>query len=462
MRSAAIADAFVFFSLPSSPQLYTSSLPTLFAQVDCSDHYDGGDASNDTSNIIRAITTRRQILSAVSATTAAALVQLSCSPPPAHAAVVIDTAILDSAQIYGVRTDSSPRASPSAKRLDAQSLVSALRKKRAIFLGEHHPDSRDHWIEADLIRRLHAAATTIATSSSDADQLQCASFAIGIEAVEQQFQPILDDYIMGRIDENELVLRTEWDARWGWPFQLYAPVFLACRELGIQILALNISSEDKALVERGGLLALGADALQNYIPDREGYDKFGGTRAFQEYVEFTLRRPFRLQKKLGLQTPDTYQYFLDRQALRDEAMASISAAWLEKNPHGLLVGLIGGNHIKFGCGVPARVARMLSSDRGLEGVASVLINPTPFDTEADLRRCDGAAAAVADETCLRNKIEVQNYVLQLGFAGSESRTLPNLTKGSKRLDNLKEAEIIMQAKKGSSVLALSDYVILLP
>eukprot|EP00555_Chaetoceros_dichaeta_P007309 CAMPEP_0198267306 /NCGR_PEP_ID=MMETSP1447-20131203/32446_1 /TAXON_ID=420782 /ORGANISM="Chaetoceros dichaeta, Strain CCMP1751" /LENGTH=54 /DNA_ID=CAMNT_0043957831 /DNA_START=1 /DNA_END=161 /DNA_ORIENTATION=- len=54
-------------------------------------------------------------------------------------------------------------------------------------------------------------------------------------------------------------------------------------------------------------------------------------------------------------------------------MASTSVAWLTKNPGGLMLGLLGGNHVKFGCGVPARTARMLPG--GLDEVASILINP---------------------------------------------------------------------------------------
>ena len=114
----------------------------------------------------------------------------------------------------------------------------------------------------------------------------------------------------------------------------------------------------------------------------------------------------------------SFDNFLARQSLRDEAMASASAAWLAENPAGLLVGLMGLQHVKFSCGVPARAARMLPG--GADAVASVLLNPTPantFDDPFNLRVCD--RSAVADEACLRNDIELQNYVLQRRYgAGS--------------------------------------------
>ena len=108
----------------------------------------------------------------------------------------------------------------------------------------------------------------------------------------------------------------------------------------------------------------------------------------------------------------SFSNFLARQCLRDEAMASASAAWCTRNPGGLLLGLVGVNHAKFACGVQARTARMLPG--GSDSVASVILNPTPFNSynnALNLRACD--RRAVANEACLRNDVEVQNYVLQV-------------------------------------------------
>merc|ERR1712086_876843 len=95
-----------------------------------------------------------------------------------------------------------------------------------------------------------------------------------------------------------------------------------------------------------------------------------------------------------------FNNFLARQTLRDESMGSASAAWLTDNPSGLLLGLVGVNHVKFACGVPARTARMLPG--GLDGVSSVLLNPTPASTyvnPSNLRVCD--RTAVRHEACVR-------------------------------------------------------------
>ncbi|EOD07889.1 hypothetical protein EMIHUDRAFT_249275 [Emiliania huxleyi CCMP1516] len=105
--------------------------------------------------------------------------------------------------------------------------------------------------------------------------------AVGLEAVQQRFQPALDDYLAGRLDEAGLVAATEWERRWYWSFAAYAPIFRICRTHGVTMLALDMDSEDKAKVELGG--ALEPAKRRQYVPDGDGFERFGSTRAFEEY-----------------------------------------------------------------------------------------------------------------------------------------------------------------------------------
>jgi uncharacterized iron-regulated protein len=93
--------------------------------------------------------------------------------------------------------------------------------------------------------------------------------AVGLEQVQVQFQSVLDQYIRGEISLDEMRQGVEWDTRWIWPFEGYAPVFETAQELGISLVALNVNSEDMNLVEKGGFPGLGRDRLKLYI--RDGY-----------------------------------------------------------------------------------------------------------------------------------------------------------------------------------------------
>jgi hypothetical protein len=73
----------------------------------------------------------------------------------------------------------------------------------------------------------------------------------------------------------------------------------------------------------------------------------------------------------------SFRNFLSGRILWDEGMASAAYAWTKHNPGGLVVGLVGADHVKFRNGIPGRFARMA---RGEASCTSVIINPTLIDT----------------------------------------------------------------------------------
>ena len=83
-----------------------------------------------------------------------------------------------------------------------------------------------------------------------------------------------------------------------------------------------------------GLAALDDTKLRAYVPDLAAFEQFGRTRAYEDYLEYTLRPPFTLQTKLGQKmTMSTssarsmsWSNYVARQSLRDEAMAGVVLA----------------------------------------------------------------------------------------------------------------------------------------
>ena len=55
----------------------------------------------------------------------------------------------------------------------------------------------------------------------------------------------------------------------------------------------------------------------------------------------------------------TFSNFLSARLLWDEAMGNGASSWLAANPGGLMVALLGNDHVKFGCGAAARCARSI-------------------------------------------------------------------------------------------------------
>jgi uncharacterized iron-regulated protein len=334
--------------------------------------------------------------------------------------------------------DSTKASTPSVKGHNIDALLKNISTAgRAIYLGEHHYSDHDHRLQAALIRRIHALRSNM---------------VVGVEFVQQKFQVVLDNYIAGTLPEKALRQSLEWDSRWAWPFESYLPVFQACRELGVRMLALNVDSEDLDAVKTGGMPALPRERLMQYIPDGRGFAKFSSTRAFKEYVQSHMRPSYDMHRQMGILRTSTNEEmpfinFYSGQVLWDEAMASVAAKHLRTNPDSLLVGIVGTKHTQFGCGVPARTARQLPG--GLQSVTSVLLNPKPADTVV------GGQPGLVEQD--------QNYVLQFNFCGDEcpEGTKPeDVTMVQQAMAQHKEeAAAVMQTRAGSSVLTLADYVI---
>eukprot|EP00957_Ditylum_brightwellii_P023452 1770328-Ditylum_brightwellii.AAC.1 len=75
----------------------------------------------------------------------------------------------------------------------------------ALWLGEHHNSAADHNIQATLIRKLHEDRKRLFTKTA------APPMAIGLEQVQRQFQPVLDDFIAGKISEEEMLKGVDWE-----------------------------------------------------------------------------------------------------------------------------------------------------------------------------------------------------------------------------------------------------------
>ncbi len=92
-----------------------------------------------------------------------------------------------------------------------------------------------------------------------------------MEMFQRPFQPVIDHYLAGEIAEAELVAQTEYEARWGFPWEVYAPVLRFARANQIPVLALNTPREITRQVSGQGLASLEEEDFR-YIPPLEAID----------------------------------------------------------------------------------------------------------------------------------------------------------------------------------------------
>lgn len=211
---------------------------------------------------------------------------------------------------------------------DLEGIVPELARQRVVFVGERHDRLEHHLNQLEIVRQLHAL---------DPD------LAIGMEMFQAPYQSHLDAFVDGRLDENDLLRRTEYFDRWGFDYRLYRPILEFARENRIPVVALNAPRELVRAVSEHGYAGL-SEADRSRLPDTID-------RSDEAYRE-RLRAVWAQHQGSG-----DFERFEEVQLLWDEFMAERAAEYLKEHPGRRLVILAGNGHLAYGAGIPARVQR---------------------------------------------------------------------------------------------------------
>ena len=231
-----------------------------------------------------------------------------------------------------------------------QAIIAKLRQKDVIYLAENHDSVEDHAAQLEIITKLYQNnQQAVMGNSSD--------LAIALEMFQRPFQPILDRYLADEINETQLRKQTEYDTRWGFDWEYYAPVIRFAKANQIPLLALNTPTEITRKVGENGLNSLAGDDWR-YIPplteiktDNQDYRQ----SMQQIYAQHN-------HGEQGNSDRNDFENFLAAQVLWDETMADAIATYYQNNPQSLIVVLVGSGHIVYAQGIPERVARRITDN----------------------------------------------------------------------------------------------------
>lgn len=219
-----------------------------------------------------------------------------------------------------------------------EDIIPGLAGKHVVLVGETHDRYDHHLIQLEIIRQLHALNPRL---------------AIGMEAFQQPFQDILDGYISGELDEQELLRGTEYYRRWKYDFRHYAPILAYAREHGLPVVALNLPVELTDKVSRVGIDGL-SEPERGQLPAAIDHSDTAYAQRLRDIYE---------------QHPDTegrgFDGFLEVQLLWDEGMAERAADFLEAHPDHTMVLLAGSGHLVYGSGIPQRLQRRVGGDMAI-------------------------------------------------------------------------------------------------
>ncbi|MEO0704801.1 MAG: ChaN family lipoprotein [Cyanobacteria bacterium J06649_5] len=205
---------------------------------------------------------------------------------------------------------------------------------QVVYLAENHNSAADHAAQLEIVQSLAEAG----------------DIAIALEMFQRPFQAPLDAYLAGEITEAELVEQSEYETRWGFDWELYAPIIRYAKAQSIPLIALNTPAEVTRKVAREGLAGLSGEDLE-HIPPIAEVDT--SNVAHRKWVGEVFNAHGGAGHSLN------FENFYAAQVLWDETMAARIATQLDAEPNRRVVVLAGEGHVVYGHGIPSRVERRL-------------------------------------------------------------------------------------------------------
>jgi uncharacterized iron-regulated protein len=204
-----------------------------------------------------------------------------------------------------------PTANPQPQQTYTnQEILQQLVKAKVVYLGETHDSAEDHQAQLKIVREM---------------QRQNRKIAIAMEMFQRPFQSAIDNYLAGKLTEEQLVEQTEYDRRWRFPWESYAPILRFAKENQLPVLALNTPTEVTRKVASQGLESLTAEEKKHIPPISE-------IRTDNAEYRQLLLEVYQQHQKAAQGNSTAFERFLQAQVLWDETMAEKIAEFVKANP----------------------------------------------------------------------------------------------------------------------------------
>lgn len=239
------------------------------------------------------------------------------------ASVVVDTPRFEGEAAYAYYDGNSGRA------LSFDDVLARAHGADVIVIGEQHDQAVHHELQRRVVAALAAPNVRL---------------TVGFEMLSWGYQGALDRLASGQLDADAFAAEIDWKKAWGFPFELYRPIFQAAVAGQAGLAALNAPRELVRSVRQKGLANVSAEELRQ-LPDLDLGDALH--REWFAGVFASGGHPA---------TPSDVDAFYVAQVVWDESMADGAARALERGAEQVIV-IAGAGHVARGRGIPQRVER---------------------------------------------------------------------------------------------------------
>jgi uncharacterized iron-regulated protein len=247
------------------------------------------------------------------------------------------------------------RATPGPATLASMAL------RDVVLLGEQHDNADHHRWQLQTLAALHGRRPDM---------------VIGFEMFPRRLQPVLDQWVAGKLSEKRFLELSSWDTIWKMPAELYMPLFQFARLNRIPMVALNVEPKLIRDTSDGGWAS---------VPESEREGVGQAAAALPAYVDelfevhqahAEMRRQMRghddgSSPVTADRNDPAFRHFVEAQQVWDRAMAEAlarrSRATTKDGSKPLVVGIMGGGHIRGGHGVPYQLR-----DLGIDSIGTLL------------------------------------------------------------------------------------------
>ncbi len=250
--------------------------------------------------------------------------------------------------------------------VDPVAVVAEAAGRAVVVLGETHDRAADHRWQLQTVAALYGRR---------------ADFVLGFEMFPRDVQAVLDAWVRGELGSSEFLEQTRWDEVWGYPADLYLPLFHFARDNRIPMVALNVDRDLVRRVGREGWNAVPAEARQGIGGPAEIAPSYRRALAWifahkqhaggghGAVAAGPIREPDATAIEAVLDDP-SFARFVEAQQLWDRAMAEAAATAHNRPGHPLVAVIAGRGHVEHGWGIPRQLA-----DLGVKDVSVLVTVP---------------------------------------------------------------------------------------